>query len=84
MYRKTRYAVAGARPTESWGSVGAGDDVHKIETLPGNYALFYQGVVSAMHDGGPLPVDPLDAVAVIEVIEAARESALSQTVVRFT
>jgi scyllo-inositol 2-dehydrogenase (NADP+) len=74
----------GREPTASWGSVGAGDDLHQIETVPGNYTLFYQGVVRALRDGGPPPVDPLDAVAVIEVIEAARESATSRTVVRFT
>ncbi|HXO66361.1 MAG TPA: Gfo/Idh/MocA family oxidoreductase [Candidatus Dormibacteraeota bacterium] len=83
----------GGRPTdpdwgrelpESWGSVGAGDDIHPIETVPGNYTLFYQGVVSALRDGVPPPVDPLAAVAVIEVIEAARQSATSGSVVRFS
>jgi scyllo-inositol 2-dehydrogenase (NADP+) len=52
--------------------------------VPGNYALFYEGLVGALRDGGPPPVDPLDAVTVIEVIEAARKSAASRTVVRFT
>src|ERR1700682_1167454 len=74
----------GREPPESWGSVGAGDDIHPIETVPGNYTLFYQGVVSALRDGGPPPVDPLAAVAVIEVIEAARQSATSGEVVRFS
>jgi scyllo-inositol 2-dehydrogenase (NADP+) len=74
----------GREPPESWGSVGAGDDVHRVETVPGNYALFYQGVVHALRDGGPPPVDPLAAVAVIEVIETARESATTGNVVPFS
>jgi scyllo-inositol 2-dehydrogenase (NADP+) len=74
----------GREPRQSWGSVGAGDAVHTVETVPGNYALFYEGLVGALRDGGPPPVDPLDAVTVIEVIEAARKSAASRTVVRFS
>jgi predicted dehydrogenase len=73
----------GREPPESWGSLGAGEDFHKLQTTPGNYGLFYEGVVTALRDGGPPPVDPIEAVAVIEVIEAARRSATSRTVVPF-
>ena len=35
----------------------------------GRYADFYRGVVTCLRDGSPPPVDPSDAVAVIELIE---------------
>jgi hypothetical protein len=41
-----------------------------VET--GAYQDFYAGVVQSLKDGAPPPVDPRDAIATIEVIEAAR------------
>ena len=52
-------------------------------SLPGSYETFYQMVRDALLSGGPLPVDPRDAVKTIQVIEAARQSASSGQVVRF-
>ena len=52
-------------------------------SLPGSYETFYQMVRDALRSGGPLPVDPRDAVKTIQVIEAARQSASSGQVVRF-
>jgi predicted dehydrogenase len=61
----------GEEPEERWGTVGAGDDVRRVPTEPGAYHRFYAGVVAALRDGAPPPVDPLDAVATLEVIEKA-------------
>jgi predicted dehydrogenase len=58
-------------PRESWGSLGAGDELRPVRTEPGAYQRFYEGVVQALR-GGPPPVDPADAVASLEVLEAAR------------
>ena len=41
----------------------------------GDYRRFYASVRDALLRGTPMPVDPSDAVAVLRVIEAARESA---------
>jgi predicted dehydrogenase len=57
------------------GLLGAGDDVRPVETLPGAYGEFYAGVRDALAAGTPMPVDPADAVATLEVIEAVRRSA---------
>ena len=46
-----------------------------VPTEPGDYPAFYAGMARALREGGPPPVDPADAVAVLEVIEAARRSA---------
>ena len=71
----------GEEPREAWGTLGAGDDVRPVPTEPGVYQRFYEGVVRALRDGAPPPVDPADAVATLEVIEAARRSAAEQRVI---
>ena len=64
----------GEDPREAWGLLGHGDETRPIQTEVGSYQRFYAGVVAALRDGSPPPVDPSDAVAVLEVIEAARVS----------
>lgn len=65
----------GDEPETSWGSLGAGDDVRPVRTERGAYPAFYEALYAALRDGSPPPVDPADAVAVLEVIEAAQQSA---------
>lgn len=52
-----------------------------IQSLPGNYPAFYQGVRDALLAGGPPPVDPGDAVRALRVIEAAQRSGRDHVVV---
>ena len=47
----------------------------RIRTEPGDWRPFYAGVVAAITGGSPPPVDPMDAVAGLELIELARSSA---------
>ena len=49
--------------------------------LPGAYPRFYEGVVSWLRDGAPPPVDPEDSLACLRVLEAARRSAESRSVI---
>lgn len=65
----------GAEPPEAWGAVGAGADSKPVQPVPGAYQLFYQRMVPAVRDGAPVPVEPSDAVRVLEIIEAAAASA---------
>ncbi len=67
----------GEEPREHWGLLGAGDAVVPVRSEPGAYQQFYAGVVAALRDGAPPPVDPEDAVAGLEIIEAARRGAES-------
>lgn len=52
-----------------------------IETLPGAYEQYYELLRDALIAGSPLPVAPNEVLTTLKVIEAARESASSGTVV---
>jgi scyllo-inositol 2-dehydrogenase (NADP+) len=79
--RRPGSAGFGERPANEWGKVGAGDAVRPYRTLSGEWTRFYQGVVAALRTGAPMPVDPRDAVRVLTVLDAARRSASTRTVV---
>jgi predicted dehydrogenase len=64
----------GEEPEGRWGLLGAGDDLLRLRTEPGCYECFYKGMVAAVREGAPVPVEPAEALAVLQVIEAARRS----------
>lgn len=74
---------SGELPGEGWGEVSeanwgeytnlAGDQT-PYPTIPGDYPAFYRKLEVALRGNGPVPVEPRDAAAVLEVIEAARYS----------
>jgi predicted dehydrogenase len=68
---------------DRWGRVGAGADVRPIRTAKGDYARFYAKTVEWLRGGAPPPVDSADAIAVLDLIEAAQRSAAEATVIRF-
>lgn len=81
----------GRSPKESgWGTSGAdrrarivvGDETRPIELHPGDYPVFYRQVVAWLQGNSLAPVDPNDAVAVLTVLDAARQSATQGRVVR--
>ena len=53
----------------------------EIPMRPGAYQDFYAGVVAWLRDGAPPPVDPSDSFAGLRILDAARESAATATVV---
>ena len=57
------------------GEAGQVPGVRRVRPVPGDYRRFYASVRDALLHGRPMPVDPSDAVAVLRVIEGARESA---------
>lgn len=67
--------ASGMRP----GDPGYGEGPDGI--LAGTYQRFYEGVVSWLRDGAPPPVDPQDSLACLRVLEAARRSAESHSVI---
>lgn len=75
----------GQEPRERWGrlstEIGGLRIDSPIETVPGAYEQFYALLRDALLKGGPLPVDPADAVKTLKVIEAAQQSACNGTVV---
>lgn len=72
----------GAVPEDAWGRVVVGDVSEPVASEPGRWDAFYLGVVAALRDGAPPPVDPHDAVAVLDVLGAARVSAAEGRAVR--
>jgi predicted dehydrogenase len=72
----------GREPPETWGLLGTAEGAAElVETEPGRYLSFYEGMVAAIRDGAPPPVPLADAIAGLEVIEAARLSAERAVVV---
>jgi scyllo-inositol 2-dehydrogenase (NADP+) len=79
----------GLRPgrDEPWGRgppgrLVRGDDETEIESERGDWPAFYRGVERWLRGPGrPPPVDPRDAVRVLEVIDAARLSASTGSII---
>jgi predicted dehydrogenase len=71
----------GREPPEAWGHLGPESSFESVPTLPGAYQEFYAGVVACLLHGARPPVPLEDAAVGLEVIEAARTSAASATVV---
>lgn len=65
----------GEEPEARWGTLGVGAEARPVRTERGDYRGFYEGVVAAVGDGAPPPVSAADAIAGLEVIEAAYRSA---------
>lgn len=75
----------GRHPREKWGhlstDLGGVRIDGPVDMLPGAYEQFYAFLRVALVMGGPPPVDPLEVVAALRVIEAAQESAARGVVV---
>ena len=75
----------GIEPRERWGHLSTNSGALAVdgvvETLPGSYESYYTLLRDALIAGGPPPVDPADSLAVLRIIEAARESARTSQVV---
>jgi predicted dehydrogenase len=67
----------GEEPRESWGRLGVEGDLREVQTEPANYGAFYEGVATSLQEGAPPPVDPADAVTVLELLETARDTSRS-------
>lgn len=63
----------GREPEEHWGMLGAGEETRPVETEPGAYQRFYEGVAAALREGEPAPVPAAEAIAGLELLEAALE-----------
>ena len=80
---------AGLRPgDETWGvqapsgqRVQRGSEGEEVSGERGRWDAFYPAVAAALLEGRPPPVDPRDAVATLHVIEAARRSAATRSVI---
>ena len=69
----------GAPPHEGWLVRGA--EKEPVPAEPGGHADLYRAVVRWAVEGGPAPVDPLDAVHVARVLDAAKVAAAERRAV---
>ncbi|MDX6617217.1 MAG: hypothetical protein QOD60_2308 [Solirubrobacterales bacterium] len=65
----------GVEPESRWGRLVEGDSAESVPSEPGAWPEFYLRLAHALREGGPPPVDPGQAVAVLDVLESARASA---------
>jgi len=71
----------GEEPPERWGNLYRSDgSVEPIPTVRGDYGCFYAALRNAVRGDGAPPVDPLDSVRGLRVLEAAERSARTGTV----
>ncbi len=72
----------GIEPADRQGVLHRGEQMQPVAGERGRWDAFYPAVLAALRDGTPMPVDPRDAVAGLEVLAAARRAAAEQAVVR--
>jgi scyllo-inositol 2-dehydrogenase (NADP+) len=71
----------GVEPEAHRGRLVTGDASVPVPGERGDWSRFYALLATAVREGGPPPVDPGDAAAVLRVLEQARQSAATQTAV---
>ena len=68
----------GKEPESNWGKLTCEKEgvkfEGKVETIPGNYPLFYENVFDAVRNGKELLVKPEETVEVLKILEACLES----------
>jgi predicted dehydrogenase len=71
----------GEEPPANWGIFSDGRHQQPVKSEAGAYQNFYAGIVASLRNGAPLPVAAQDAVAGLEIIEAARRAAAERRIV---
>jgi len=71
----------GVEPGTDWGRIQRGAASTVVATERGRWDTFYPAFAASIRGEGPVPVDPWDAVATLEVLDAARASARTHRVV---
>ena len=74
LLRAGKYPAGGiwSEPTTSAAFIHRGTEVEEIQGVPGNYALFYSAVASAISNGTAWPISNEDALLVASIIDQAR------------
>jgi predicted dehydrogenase len=71
----------GIEPGQDWGRIERGGATAVVATERGRWDTYYPAFAAAIRGQGPVPVDPWEVVATLEVMDAARASARTQRVV---
>ena len=59
------------RPEDRWGRFFAGEEERPVPAADGAWPEFYRRWEAVLRGEGAVPVEPADAVAVLEVLERA-------------
>jgi predicted dehydrogenase len=70
----------GIEPESRWGRLVKGEESRAVPSEPGAWPAFYTELERALRLCGPPPVDPVESVATLEVIDAARSSAAERQI----
>jgi scyllo-inositol 2-dehydrogenase (NADP+) len=78
----------GQEAPERWGHLHHGDDeesgpAQPVRAVPGRWVPFYAELLRSLEAGAPPPVTADEAVAVLDILDAARASAAERRVVGF-
>ncbi len=65
----------GREPESAWGTLNTAAGSRRVPSEAGNYARYYELFAEAVRSGGPPPVTARQAVEVLAVLDAARQSA---------
>lgn len=72
-------ADPGIGRSDTPGLLGAGADTRAFPLEAGDYAAFYRRLAQSLTQGSPLPVDPRDSLAALELIETIHSSNRKRT-----
>ncbi|XWW45099.1 Gfo/Idh/MocA family oxidoreductase [Fibrella sp. USSR17] len=64
----------GTEPIENRGLLTTNDKSKRVDSLPGNYAAYYEWLYESVANGAELAVKPLEILATTRVIDLARQS----------
>ena len=71
----------GVEDESAWGWLQQGERRSTVQSERGRWDAFYPAFAAAVRGEGPVPVDPSESVAALQVIDAARASATSRRVI---
>jgi predicted dehydrogenase len=71
----------GVERAQRWGALVRGSEREPVPTEPGDYPRFYADLATAIETASAPPVAVEDTILVLEVLEAARRSSVSGTVI---
>ena len=71
----------GIEDPATWGAIHRGASTEPVPTERGRWDTFYPAFAAAVRGEGPVPVDPSDAIGVLELLDAALISARDSRVV---
>ena len=71
----------GVEDPAAWGAIHRGDEAVVVPSERGRWDTFYPAFAAAVRGEGPVPVDPREAVRVLEILDAALVSSRESRVV---